>query len=179
MCSGPRADKGSFRNAELIRATLPQISRQFESEIAISEFKAPDRHENRGYQQRTHRYLWGEPSIATPPRCTATSSTRHVDLVAAEVEQAGSRRPLTRLAAEWPTTQLGRSPRRPCPVAGPEGVRWESNFGVVCLESQAEVSNRLPVKKNQQFPDFLMPAVPLRRGGGGDRRAPAKPCRRI
>ena len=38
------------------------------------------------------------------------------------------------------------------------------------LKSQAGVSNRLPVKKNQRFPDFLPLAVPLRCGGGGDRR---------
>src|ERR1017187_3125843 len=33
------------------------------------------------------------------------------------------------------------------------------------------VSNRLRVKKNERFPGFLTPAVPLARGGGGDRRA--------
>ena len=35
----------------------------------------------------------------------------------------------------------------------------------VCLESQARVSNCLPVKKNRRFPDFLLPALPLARGG--------------
>jgi len=41
---------------------------------------------------------------------------------------------------------------------------------VVLLKSQAEVSNRLPVKKERHFPDFLAMALPFRCGGGGDRR---------
>ena len=39
-----------------------------------------------------------------------------------------------------------------------------------CLKSQAGVSNPLRVKKNQRFPNFLAAAVPLARGGLGDRR---------
>ena len=37
--------------------------------------RAPHRYENRGFKQQTHRYLGREPSITTPPRCSASSST--------------------------------------------------------------------------------------------------------
>jgi len=122
------------------------------------------------FQQRTHRYLWGGAAIATSPWCTAASSTRHADLVAAEVGQAGSRRPLNSLAAEWPTTQLGRSPRRPCPVAAPEGVGWESNFGVV-LPGKTGGSVKSPVGQEKPTVSWLFsPIVSLACGGGGDRR---------
>jgi len=36
------------------------------------------------------------------------------------------------------------------------------------------VSNRLQDKKNLTFSDFLTPAVPLARGGLGDRRIPER-----
>ena len=47
---------------------------------------------------------------------------------------------------------------------------WQPIKWLPWLKSQAGVSNRLPVKKNQRFRDFLTPAVPLACGGGGDRR---------
>jgi hypothetical protein len=40
-------------------------------------------------------------------------------------------------------------------------------------KSQAGVSKRLRVKKHQQFPGFLTPAVAFARGGGAPRRAQA------
>ena len=38
----------------------------------------------------------------------------------------------------------------------------------VCLETPAGESNRLPVKKNREFSEFVTPALPFRRGGRGD-----------
>ena len=51
--------------------------------------------------------------------------------------------------------------------------------GAIAISGPAKScdSNRLPVKKNRRFPDFLTPAPPLRCGGLGDRRRLAG-CRR-
>jgi len=48
-------------------------------------------------------------------------------------------------------------------------LKWRSRLAVY-FESQAEVSNRQPIKKNWKFSGFLTPAVPLACGGGGERR---------
>jgi len=85
-------------------------------------------HRRRGFQRRTHRYLCGGqeeppcPDVLRRLLCAMPAWCRR--------SRAGRRRrPLRSLTAEWPT-ELGRSPRRPCPVAGPEGVGWEGNLGM-------------------------------------------------
>jgi hypothetical protein len=52
----------------------------------------------------------------------------------------------------------------------PDGVEQEGNFGMVCREISRGLADQPSVKKKRPIPNFLTPAVPLARGGGGDRR---------
>ncbi len=75
----------SFSGTEPIIPRLARILRTVRSEIVISVFKALETRENRGFQQRRHRYLWG--IISHPALMHLASSACHADLGAVEFRE--------------------------------------------------------------------------------------------
>jgi len=80
------AKRWFFANLPVIRRRA-HFSRQTNSRIAITEIKLPHRHENRGFEQRTDRYLWrGQQE---PPRPDAQQRLQRATLTSIRESRAG------------------------------------------------------------------------------------------
>lgn len=53
-----------------------QFALQKQSQVAISSDELPEDRENRGFQQRRHRSLWGQPGESRPKARRAQSQNR-------------------------------------------------------------------------------------------------------